>query len=367
MQYSEFGGDNTVSEIQLPVAPAATPPRKAKEQTSILAAIATMLPAGLDFLDLSDDGFSELGERVAAKSVRRGFFHTLPTAVDFAGIDVVSLCGALEGDRDAAALLSAAATAGVPAICYVSCREFLDNAGDGLYRYSIDEFEAEAQAAGMAVALRLLFGKGAIYLLTPMQASGDAWWLRRDAAALIRRHRIRGERQLAKFRQNQTNGNWEFASEQWHKRAILAATLIPAGSAIMDVGCGAMYLEQTSKPRFYLPIDIGERDGRTRILNLNRQDIPLPWYDEVEIVACLGVFEYLEAPERIIAGAAARGRPMLISYNFKDIEDKGTFRKRGSSFSLDEIEAIFAEHGFSIVTRLPFGGRQMIWYIEPAR
>ncbi len=167
MQYSELGSDNPVLEIQIPVPPVATPPRNAKEQPSIMAAIATMLPAGLDFLDLSD-GFPDLGERVAAKSVRRGFFRTLPTAIDFAGIDVVSLCGALEGDRGAAALLSAAATAGVPAICYVNCREFLENTGDGLYCYSIDEFEAEAQAAGMAVALRLLFGKGAIYLLTPV-------------------------------------------------------------------------------------------------------------------------------------------------------------------------------------------------------
>lgn len=339
--------------------------RKSRARQAIIAAITTMLPTGLRLLNLNEE-FAALGESIKASAVQNVPFHGMPTAAALANADLLCMCGVFDLAPNMMATVTRAVEAGRPVVSYVRCREIAPQSDDTVCRYSIDEFEAEVTATGMEIALRLVFAEGMISLLLPPGAGSTAWWKAPEAAALIRRHHIRGERQFAKFRQ-EYGPLWLFASEQWRRRAEVAASMLPANAAIMDVGCGAMYLQRAAAPRFYLPIDREAGVEIIRPLNLNQDDIPLDWYHEVDVVACLGVFEYLDEPERVIRDAARCGKAMLISYNQKTSFSKTAARQRGSSFSIEELEDIFAEYGFSIAQKVPFGGTQILWRLEPPR
>lgn len=328
-----------------------------------------MLPPGLALLDMSLD-FEGLSAHLNCRSVHRRAFDSLPSDDVLEQCDLVSTCGAIEQSPVSVAVLERCARHKTAVVTYVLCTEL---AGvDALpadrfpRRYTIAEFEDQAGQAGLDVAARLLVSFGVVFLLLPVgEVPGDRWWLEPMAAALIRRHRIRGERQLVKFRATEGGQNWEFASDQWRRRAVLASSLIPPGLAIMDIGCGAMYLEQVAAPRHYVPVDAGSRDERTKVIDLNKKEIPPSWLDDVDLVACLGVFEYLENPERIIQLCADHGKRMLVSYNFKAIVAGENLKIRGSTFSADEMETLFANHNYVVKDKVPFGNRQYIWVLDP--
>ncbi len=101
----------------------------------------------------------------------------------------------------------------------------------------------------------------------------------------------------------------------WEARAATAATFVPAGTRVLDIGCGAMALERHLPfGATYQPCDIVARDARTIVADLNAQGAPLDAVAKSDLVAMLGVWEYIYDPAKLFATFAATGKPILCSY-----------------------------------------------------
>lgn len=101
----------------------------------------------------------------------------------------------------------------------------------------------------------------------------------------------------------------------WEARAVVAADLIPAGSRVLDIGCGAMALERHLPfGAAYQPCDIVARDQRTIVADLNTQDIPRTAIGAADLIVMLGVWEYLYKPNEVFTAFASTGKPIVCSY-----------------------------------------------------
>jgi len=80
----------------------------------------------------------------------------------------------------------------------------------------------------------------------------------------------------------------------WQARSVLAADLVPAGSRVLELGCGTMTLER-SLPFgcSYQPCDVVARDERTIVVDLNTDGVPEAAVAVCDLVVMLGVWEYL--------------------------------------------------------------------------
>jgi hypothetical protein len=135
----------------------------------------------------------------------------------------------------------------------------------------------------------------------------------------------------------------------WQARAVLAADLVPAGARVLDIGCGAMTLEQHLPfGCAYQPCDLVARDARTIVVDLNRQGIPEPALAACDLVAMLGVWEYLFEPGEIFATLARAGRPLLCSYNPVELTPHLDRRALGwvNDFSLEAFAGLALQHGY---------------------
>jgi len=101
----------------------------------------------------------------------------------------------------------------------------------------------------------------------------------------------------------------------WQARSVLAADLVPAGSRVLELGCGAMTLER-SLPFgcSYQPCDVVARDERTIVTDLNTHGVPEAALAACDLVVMLGLWEYLFKPGEVLAALARAGRPILCSY-----------------------------------------------------
>jgi tetratricopeptide (TPR) repeat protein len=99
----------------------------------------------------------------------------------------------------------------------------------------------------------------------------------------------------------------------WERRAALAADHLPAGAAVLDLGCGAMTLERHLPFGCgYLPVDVVARDARTRVCDFNRD--PLPPAAGAAAVAVLGVLEYVFDVDAFLRQLGAYRLPVVLSY-----------------------------------------------------
>lgn len=292
--------------------------------------------------------------------------------------ELVTLLGSAEFSEDLGVELAAFRSKGLPLLCIVCL------AGDPAEwpflepgwrtSYTIEDFDAIAAAAGYEVALKVFSANGpaAACMLLPPDADASAWWMAPEIASAIRTAAARGERQVEKYRTWLAGGrksvDWRLQSEQWRVRASIAASMIPPGLVLLDVGCGAMYLEEEAAPRLYIPVDMDARDTRTRTIDLNEKALPAEWIDEADVVALMGVLEYVNDPMTLVKSIADRKKPLLCSYNVHEARSARRDLKRGrwrNDYSTAEIEALFAEVGYSITDSAIFTGKQKIWRLDP--
>ncbi|HEV7386185.1 MAG TPA: tetratricopeptide repeat protein, partial [Phenylobacterium sp.] len=110
---------------------------------------------------------------------------------------------------------------------------------------------------------------------------------------------------------------WEDAAQlepAWNKRAELAAAYVPRGARVLDLGCGAMALERVLPAGcVYIPCDLVVRDPRTIVCDFNAGEFPTDVASDV--VTVLGVLEYLHDAPAFLRKLAARGQPVVLSYN----------------------------------------------------
>lgn len=144
----------------------------------------------------------------------------------------------------------------------------------------------------------------------------------------------------------------ESGPPSWDERNKIIAGFIPAGSSVLDVGCGAQTLKQYLKPGCrYQPCDVIKSTPEVIFCDFNAGVYP-EVKDHYDYVVCSGVFEYIRQPEEFLRRIPSLGRYTLMSYN--PLLPGGSKLARLSNgygwlnhFTSHELEALFAGVGLN--------------------
>ena len=111
-------------------------------------------------------------------------------------------------------------------------------------------------------------------------------------------------------------GRWELNARQkpsWDGRNQLIASWIPPGSSVIDVGAGAMTLEQYLAPGTdYTPLDVVTRSDRTLRVNFNTYEIPQLTRIH-DYAVCSGVLEYIIPVHLFLDTVSKWARHIILS------------------------------------------------------
>jgi hypothetical protein len=133
---------------------------------------------------------------------------------------------------------------------------------------------------------------------------------------------VRIDRNLALARQTDRErwANPDALEPAWDARARIAASLIPANSRVLDLGCGRMALRQYLRPGCsYRGCDLVARDAETVVCDFNGGDFPQQAAAEADIVSMLGVLEYIVDVEAFFTQLKRTPCTVLMSYCVTDL------------------------------------------------
>jgi tetratricopeptide (TPR) repeat protein len=129
-----------------------------------------------------------------------------------------------------------------------------------------------------------------------------------------------------------------------------AADFIPAGSTVLDLGCGGRALKGClSTASRFLPCDLTRREERTTECDFNAGAFPDAQAEEADIVIALGVLEFILDPRSFLRHLRQWERPMVLTYGVLDgLPNPEDRRALGwvNDISLDELKGLIAEAGF---------------------
>jgi spore maturation protein CgeB len=153
---------------------------------------------------------------------------------------------------------------------------------------------------------------------------------------------------------------------QWPERAKAAADLLArcglgVGASVIDLGCGHQTLKGLLPPGVqYVPVDRITRTPGVMVFDLNDR---LPEGD-FTAAALLGVIEYFDRPERLLAWAAEHTRYLVLSYN--DCSNPARREKQHwrSTLNFDGLEAVVAKLGGQIAEKHDLGRAEFIYSIS---
>ena len=152
----------------------------------------------------------------------------------------------------------------------------------------------------------------------------------------------------------------------WAERARVAADLVPAGSRLLDIGCGAMDLERFLDASVtYVPADIVMHDDRTLLCDLNAGELP---QTPADVISLLGVVEYVHNVPALFAALRGTGAKVIVSYNPVELADPGCDRRAEgwfNDFTSSQLCAMAAEAGFRVVETVTIG-TERIYEMRPA-
>src|ERR1700721_3459805 len=110
--------------------------------------------------------------------------------------------------------------------------------------------------------------------------------------------------------------NREAREPAWGARAAIAAAFVPAGARVLDLGCGRMALRDLLPPDcIYQPCDLVTRDPRTIVCDLNAGGFPAEAAADADIVAMLGVLEYVVDADALFAPLQRSRCDVVLSYS----------------------------------------------------
>jgi len=159
----------------------------------------------------------------------------------------------------------------------------------------------------------------------------------------------------------------ESFSPQWSYRAGLAAQMICGHTRVLDIGCGAMDLERALPDGCaYQPCDLVARDERTIVCDLNAGEFPAG-AGEADVVAMLGVLEYILEPLDLLLKIRALNRPLVCSYSITDRRPNLDRAAQGwmNSYDFASLQALMRRAGFRLQHRLEVDALQDVFKWAP--
>ena len=148
---------------------------------------------------------------------------------------------------------------------------------------------------------------------------------------------------------------WEKVAQggrpSWDERNEIIAGYIPAGSSILDVGCGAQTLKQHLKPGCrYQPSDVVKSTPEVIFCDFNANVYP-DVKEKYDYVVCSGVLEYIREPEKFLRRIPPLGHSVILSYN-PLLPGGSKLTRMGNGwgwvnhFTKEELQTLFGECGF---------------------
>jgi hypothetical protein len=157
-------------------------------------------------------------------------------------------------------------------------------------------------------------------------------------------------------------------TDSWSLRAQRAAQMIGHQSSVVDLGCGMMTLENFLQPTtVYIPADVVRRDDRTKVVDLNKQDLP---DFGAECLVGLGLIEYIFDVPKLLLRMSDCYSNVLLSYNSIDNypnQDERTGHAWVNHFSIVEIESMLTENGFRIDEIVQHDATQTMWKLTSTK
>lgn len=132
-------------------------------------------------------------------------------------------------------------------------------------------------------------------------------------------------------------------NESWKKRIYKMAADIDIPGAVVDIGCGMMWLEsQLNELNDYIPVDFVRRDERTIVLDLNKDTLP---EFNASIAFLSGILEYVSDVGRLSQNLIGQGfDKIILSYCTVEKYPNIRWRKKlnwVSHLSIFELIALF--------------------------
>jgi hypothetical protein len=134
----------------------------------------------------------------------------------------------------------------------------------------------------------------------------------------------------------------------WDQRNKLIGALIPAGSSVLDLGCGAMTLKGWLPPGcVYQPCDVVQSAPEVILCDFNEGLYPA-LDRQFDYVVCSGVLEYMRAPLEFLQRISGYGSKVILSYNPVRAGEGKMARLAGgwlNHMSQPELESLFRDAG----------------------
>lgn len=175
-------------------------------------------------------------------------------------------------------------------------------------------------------------------------------WRERVARVLVLGHRVRAivesliyQTQRARWARVAKAGRppWDLRNEQ-------IARLIPPGSSVLDLGCGARTLQGLlASGCSYQPCDLIASAPEVIVCDFNAGAYP-SLKQRYSHVVCSGVLEYLHDHERFLRACSGYGDVLILSYHPLRPGDTKFARRSNhwiNHFSLAELEQTFRKLG----------------------
>jgi hypothetical protein len=154
----------------------------------------------------------------------------------------------------------------------------------------------------------------------------------------------------------------------WEARSLLTADLIPAGSVVLDIGCGMMSLEKHLPFGCkYMPMDLVKRDHRTLICDLNHDRLPTKASSEADVITMLGVFEYIYDVKSVFQQLHSTGKTLIFSYCGKERNVNFDRKSNGwvNDYETNEILDIARSCGYMARVTLEVDPIQTLFRLDP--
>lgn len=155
--------------------------------------------------------------------------------------------------------------------------------------------------------------------------------------------------------------------EGWRVRLSAIARWVPAGTSVLDLGCGKQWLREALPSCRYLPVDYVARSPDTIVCDFNRGDFPAEVADVAVVSGCL---EYLEDPAWFVERISRVAGRCVISYNSIEQFPDVAFRRRMAwvnDLDCAALVALFERFGMHRIASEFVAGEHQIHVFERPR
>lgn len=149
---------------------------------------------------------------------------------------------------------------------------------------------------------------------------------------------------------------YPWGSIRWDRRAKFAASVIPAGSSVLDLGGGFCRLHEFLRTPVmrYVSLDREAWTDATVVCDFSFGSFPD--VGMFQYLACLGTLEYLEDPRAFLVAIRRYGDVLLLSYN------RSVNAMRKNNLTKKALVTLLAVSGWEVRFKTALSPQHTVYY-----